>query len=95
MVLNAINNILEELVGEKMDILTMLIKNLKYGLSFEKEINIYELGFSDRVVAKYIGQEINSVGKDQIRNEIKRKSSNLKNKLNHFPSYYVRLIDEL
>ncbi|TXL95869.1 virulence protein, partial [Streptococcus pneumoniae] len=54
MVLNAINNILEKLVGEELDVLTMLIKRLKYGLPLEKEINIYELGFSDRIVVQVI-----------------------------------------
>ena len=95
MVLNAINNILEELVGEELDVLTMLIKRLKYGLPLEKEINIYELGFSDRIVVQVIGQEINSVSKNQIRNEIKQKSARLEDKLSDFPSYYTRLINEM
>ncbi|MGZ1063323.1 DEAD/DEAH box helicase, partial [Streptococcus thermophilus] len=95
MVLNAINNILEELVGEELDVLTMLIKRLKYGLPLEKEINIYELGFSDRIVVQVIGQEINSVSKNQIRNEIKRKSARLEDKLSDFPSYYTQIINEM
>lgn len=95
MVLNAINNILEELVGEELDVLTMLIKRLKYGLPLEKEINIYELGFSDRIVVQVICQEINSVSKNQIRNEIKRKSARLEDKLSDFPSYYTQIINEM
>ena len=95
MVLNAINNILEELVGEEFDVLTMLIKRLKYGLPLEKEINIYELGFSDRIVVQVIGQEINAVSKIQIRNEIKRKSARLEDKLSDFPSYYTQIINEM
>ena len=95
MVLNAINNILEKLVGEELDILTMLIKRLKYGLPLEKEINIYELGFSDRIVVQVIGQEINSVSKNQIRNEIKQKSARLEDKLSDFPSYYTQIINEM
>lgn len=95
MVLNGINNILEELAGEKMDILAMLIKRLKYGLSLEKEISIYELGFSDRVVAQLIGQNIVSVSKVQIRNEIRNKSTELKNRLHDFPSYFTQLINEI
>lgn len=95
MVLNAISNILEELVGEELDVLTMLIKRLKYGLPLEKEINIYELGFSDRIVVQVIGQEINSVSKNQIRNEIKRKSARLEDKLSDFPSYYTQIINEM
>ncbi|CVP16390.1 hypothetical protein [Streptococcus pneumoniae] len=73
----------------------MLIKKLKYGLPLEKEINIYELGFSDRIVVQVIGQEINSVSKNQIRNEIKRKSIELKGKLTEYPSYYIQLINEM
>lgn len=95
MVLNAINNILEKLVGEELDVLTMLIKRLKYGLPLEKEINIYELGFSDRIVVQVIGQEINSVSKNQIRNEIKQKSARLEDKLSDFPSYYTQIINEM
>ncbi|CTF97148.1 TPA: DEAD/DEAH box helicase [Streptococcus pneumoniae] len=95
MVLNAINNILEKLVGEELDVLTMLIKRLKYGLPLEKEINIYELGFSDRIVVQVIGQEINSVSKNQIRNEIKQKSARLEDKLSDFPSYYIQIINEM
>ena len=95
MVLNAINNILEELVGGELEVLTMLIKRLKYGLPLEKEINIYELGFSDRIVVQVIGQEINSVSKNQIRNEIKRKSIEMKCKLTEYPTYYIQLINEM
>ncbi|MGV3007154.1 DEAD/DEAH box helicase [Streptococcus pluranimalium] len=95
MILNAINNIIEELVGVKMDVLTKLIKRLKYGLSLEKEINIYELGFSDRIVVQLIGQEIHSLSKNQIRNEIKQKSIDLKGILTDFPSYYTKLISEM
>lgn len=95
MILNAVNNILEELFGEKMEVLTRLIRRLKYGLSLEKEINIYELGFSDRIVVQLIAQEINSLSKNQIRSEIKQKSSRIEDKLSDFPSYYTRLINEM
>ncbi|MFS9449073.1 DEAD/DEAH box helicase [Streptococcus cristatus] len=95
MVLNAINNNLEKIVGDGLEVLTMLIKKLKYGLPLEKEINIYELGFSDRIVAQVIGQEINSQSKDQIKNEIKRKSAGIEDKLSDFPSYYIQLINEI
>lgn len=94
-ILNAINNNLEKIVGEKLNVLTMLIKRLKYGLPLEKEINIYELGFSDRIVALVIGQEINSVSKNRIKNEIKRKSIELKDRLMEYPSYYIHLINEI
>ena len=95
MILNSINNILEELVGEKIDVITKLTRRLKYGLSLDKEINIYELGFSDRIVVQLIGQEIKSQSKNQIRNEIKRNSARLKDKLSNFPSYYIQLINEI
>lgn len=95
MILNSINNILEELVGEKIDAITKLTRRLKYGLSLDKEINIYELGFSDRIVVQLIGQEIKSQSKNQIRNEIKRDSARLKDKLSDFPSYYIQLINEI
>ena len=52
MVLNAINNNLEKIVGDDLEVLTILIKKLKYGLPLEKEINIYELGFSDIILAQ-------------------------------------------
>lgn len=93
MILNSINNIFEELVGEKIDVITKLTR--KYGLSLDKEINIYELGFSDRIVVQLICQEIKSQSKDQIRNEIKRDSARLKDKLSDFPSYYIQLINEI
>lgn len=95
MILNAINNILEELVGEKMDVMTKLIRRMKYGLSLEKEINIYELGFSDRIIVQVIAQEINYLSKNQIRTEIKQKSSKLTDKLIDYPSYYIQLINEM
>lgn len=78
-----------------MEVLTRLIRRLKYGLSLEKEINIYELGFSDRIVVQLIAQEINSLSKNQIRSEIKQKSSRIEDKLSDFPSYYTRLINEM
>lgn len=95
MVLNAVNNNLEIIVGEEFEVLTMLIKRLKYGLPLEKEINIYELGFSDRIITQVIGQEINSESKNQIKNEIKRKSIELKARLMEYPSYYIQLINEI
>lgn len=95
MILNSINNILEELVGEKIDVITKLTRRLKYGLSLDKEINIYELGFSDRIVVQLISQEIKSQSKDQIRNEIKRQTARLKDKLSDFPSYFIQLINEI
>ena len=95
LILNAINNIFEEMVGEKMDVMTRLIRRLKYGLSLEKEINIYELGFSDRIIVQIISQEINSINKNQIRFEIKQKASELKILLSDFPSYYIQLINEI
>ena len=95
MILNSINNILEELVGEKIDVITKLTRRLKYGLSLDKEINIYELGFSDRIVVQLISQEIKSQSKDQIRNEIKRQTARLKDKLSDFPSYFIQLVNEI
>ena len=95
MILNSINNILEKLVGEKIDVITKLTRRLKYGLSLDKEINIYELGFSDRIVVQLISQEIKSQSKDQIRNEIKRQTARLKDKLSDFPSYFIQLINEI
>lgn len=95
MILNSINNILEELVGEKIDVITKLTRRLKYGLSLDKEINIYELGFLDRIVVQLISQEIKSQSKDQIRNEIKRQTARLKDKLSDFPSYFIQLINEI
>ena len=95
MILNSINNILEELVGEKIDAITKLTRRLKYGLSLDKEINIYELGFLDRIVVQLISQEIKSQSKDQIRNEIKRQTARLKDKLSDFPSYFIQLINEI
>lgn len=95
MILNSINNILEELVGEKIDVITKLTRRLKYGLSLDKEINIYELGFLDRIVVQLISQEIKSQSKDQIRNEIKRQKARLKDKLSDFPSYFIQLINEI
>lgn len=95
MVLNAINNNLEKIVGDELEVLTMLIKRLKYGLPLKKEINIYELGFSDRIIAQIIGQEINSVSKNRIKNEIKQKSIELKDRLMEYPSYYIQLINEI
>lgn len=94
-ILNAVNNNFEELVGNKSSLLNILMKRLKYGLLLEKEINIYELGFSDRVVAQCVGQEINSIDKNKIRNEIKCKSIELKSKLNNFPSYFMKIIEDI
>lgn len=95
MVLNAINNILEELVGDKMDVLDSLIKKLKYGLTSEKSINLFELGFSDRVVTQLISQKIKSSSKAQIRFEIRRKKTELKDILCSYPSYFIKVIDEI
>lgn len=93
--LNAINNIFEDLNETKSDLLTKLIKKLKYGLSLEKEINIYELGFSDRIVSQLIGNEIQGISKNHIRDEIKQKSIIIKDILKDFPSYYTKILNEM
>lgn len=68
-----------------------LQKRLKYGLSNPLGFTVYELGFSDRVIAKDIAYIIKdtSIDIESIINSIKRNESKVRVLLEKYPSYYM------
>jgi hypothetical protein len=73
--------------------LLFLQKSVKYGLFLEKEIHLYEIGFSDRVLAQELGKIIDD--KATIKKDIISALRDLKSRvdiiLSEYPSFYMKL----
>ena len=72
-------------------------KNMKYGLPTQESIILYELGFSDRIVAQllaphFIGVSIN---KQSYLENLERSYSSLIHSLERFPSYFTNKLNIL
>lgn len=93
-------NALAELIGDKdektTNILKFLQRQLKYGLPTNKEICIYELGFTDRCLVqelkKYVDEEYD---KDLIRQNLLKNTDTVLEILNKYPSYFGSIFERL
>lgn len=77
-----------------LDIFNLLVKELKYGIKSDIGIMIYELGFSDREVAKEIEEYLNdNVNHDlnvfNVKDSIIEKKEEILNILNKYPSVFT------
>ncbi len=70
--------------------LQLFQKRVKYGLPSEASIALYELGFSDRVIAQDLSQ-FNSRDTDKrtIKSKLRRKNSVVREALQKYPSYFT------
>lgn len=84
----------QEETSELISRLQLFQKQLKYGLPNDTAIILYELGFSDRVIA----QELSALWDNQRRIKVKRflrsKNSEIISLLNNYPHYYLSEIYE-
>ena len=85
----------EEIVIEWFE---LIIKRIRYGLPRIRDIYIYELGFSDRIIA----QEISAVlpvttldNKKAIKNALKINKTQIKEILIKYPSYFLQRLEAL
>lgn len=84
----------EELeLPETINLLNKLARRLKYGLSDETEIMLYEIGFADRVVAQRISGITPKVNnKFQLRNALEIQRDDVRKVLNSYPSYFQSML---
>lgn len=75
------------------NLFTLLETELRYGLPNKKSILIYEMGFSDRVVAQKISENIEIPmlfqNKDLIREYLSKKKSDINDLLQGYPQVYL------
>lgn len=96
MVVNAIAEIITIFSSDELatkEILNSLGLQMRYGLSDQREIFIYELGFSDRVVAQKIAdiihlEPLEIASKRHIKEIIRQKKEEIGSILIEFPSYF-------
>ena len=80
------------------ELTNFLCQKLRYGLSNKTEILIYELGFSDRVIAEKISKKIGHVNypsKNKVREIIRLKKEELKEVLENFPAYFIERLAKI
>jgi superfamily II DNA/RNA helicase len=77
--------------------LQTLQKRVKYGLNTSAEITIYELGFSDRVVAKELSSLLSKEAFDKVSSmkEIRKKKNVARNIVNKYPKYYSDILENI
>jgi POLQ-like helicase len=93
--------IIEDDINNLIDRLSLLQKRMKYGLPNHASIIVYELGFSDRVIAQDISQNIENISENRVSSRIDAISSIKINKelfretLEKYPSYFSSVLDEV
>ena len=83
--------------GDPINRLQLFQKRLKYGLPTETTIALYELGFSDRVIAQDLAASLNLSG-TQKRDLVKALNQDLDGAnavMGKYPSYFQERMNEL
>lgn len=83
--------------GELINRLQLFQKSLKYGLPTETTIFLYELGFSDRVIAQDLAASLNLAAtqkKDLVR-ALKRDRDRAITVMEKYPSYFLERMNEI
>lgn len=74
---------------EAVSILNQLARKMKYGLSSETEIFLYEMGFADRVVVQKISKIIlQATNKLKLKDSLKRHYEEVNKLLDCYPAYF-------
>ena len=76
-------------------VLGVLQKRLKYGISDPDEIAIYELGFADRVVVQALRPLIAVAEGRTMRGRIRNSAAEVQGALNRFPRYFSACLSSL
>lgn len=84
-------------IGELISRLQLFQKRLKYGLPTETTIILYELGFSDRVIAQDLAASLNlsATQKKDLVKALKRDRDGAKALMEKYPSYFQERMIEL
>ena len=79
---------------ELIEHLQLFQKKIKYGLPSDIAIIIYELGFSDRVIAQELASLLNHSNRKAIKKFLVDNKVEVLSILNKYPSYYISEIYE-
>lgn len=84
-------------VSETLNRLQFFQKRLKYGLKTRTSISLYEVGFSDRVIAQGIAERIagDSLDRDGIVTAIQENEDSIREYITKFPSYFINLFERI
>jgi POLQ-like helicase len=80
--------------GELMSGLYLFQKQLKYGLPSDTAIVLYEMGFSDRVIAQELATLIDGSDRKSVRRSLRNKKVDVLEVLGRYPIYYSSEIYE-
>ena len=75
-----------------------LQRQLRYGLASAKAITLYEMGFSDRVVAAELSSILNNNTdpyRDAIASDLRGKEGRVREVLDKYPTYFSARFDAL
>jgi hypothetical protein len=83
--------------GDLINRLQLFQKRLKYGLPSETTIAVYELGFSDRVIAQDIAAFLNlsATQKKDLVKALKKDRDGARAVMEKYPSYFQERMNEL
>ncbi|WP_353612861.1 DEAD/DEAH box helicase [Mangrovibacter phragmitis] len=83
--------------GDLINRLQLFQKRLKYGLPTETTIALYELGFSDRVIAQDIAASLNlaATQKKDLVKALKKDQAGARAVMEKYPSYFQERMNEL
>jgi len=85
--------------GEEVyELINHLCQKMRYGLSAKKDIIIYELGFSDRIIAKKVSKIVGNIdihSKNRMKQAIRLKKENVKEELLEYPAYYIDRLKQI
>lgn len=100
LLINAITELVrlqvDERIATSISLLLLFQKQLKYGLPNIEAIILYEMGFSDRVVAQELAQLLlNTNDKHEMKRNILLKEKKVKNILDQYPSFYMDVFDRI
>ena len=87
----------QEETSELVSRLQLFQKQLKYGLPTKATIVLYELGFSDRVVALDLASSLGfiAVQKKNIINALKGNKDNARSVIEQYPNYFLERFEEI
>lgn len=101
LVVGAVTEFIETLdqdgTGELINHLQLFQKRLKYGLPTENTIALYELGFSDRVIAQDLAASLNlaATQKRDLVKALKKDRDGANAVMEKYPSYFQERMNEL
>lgn len=101
LVVGAVTEFIETLdqdgTGDLINHLQLFQKRLKYGLPTETTIALYELGFSDRVIAQDLAAALNlaATQKRDIVKALKKDRDEAKAVMKKYPKYFQKRIKKL